>query len=163
MSEVKAIIVAYDKNYGIGANNDLLWNLPADLKHFKEQTTGNAVIMGFNTYKSLGKPLPNRQNIIVSHVKDPIEGFQVVGSLEEAYKIVEPQRQTFIIGGGMIYKLAFDTVDRIIATEVDALFDNATVFFPEVDKSEWHEISREKHQADANNPYNYDFVVYERK
>ena len=162
---MKTIIVAYDKHFGIGANNDLLWqrDLPADLKHFKDITTGNAIIMGFNTYRSIGRPLPGRQNIVISDRKELIEGFEVVGNLQEAYEIVGPDKEIFVIGGGQIYVLAMDTVDRILATEVDAIFDQATIFFPEIDLAKWREISREKHLADELNLYNYDFVTYERR
>lgn len=159
---MKSIIVAYDKNYGIGANNDLLWHLPADLKHFKDKTTGNAIIMGLNTYRSIGRPLPNRQNIVMSYQNELIDGVHVVSSLQAAYSIVDRNKEAFVIGGGQIFALAFDTVDRIYATEVDATFNNATIFFPAIDKTVWREISREKHQADDKNSYNYDFVVYER-
>lgn len=161
---MKTIVVAYDKHFGIGANNDLLWqrNLPADLKHFKDITTGGAIIMGRNTYESIGKPLPDRQNIVVSHHDEKIDGVQVVNSLQQAYGLVEPGRETYVIGGGQIFKQSIDTVDRIAATEVDALFDQATVFFPTVNPAVWREISREKHLTDDRNLYNYDFVVYER-
>ena len=161
---MKTIIVAYDKHYGIGANNGLLWmsDLPADMKHFKDLTTGNAIIMGLNTFKSIGRPLPNRQNIVLNFRNEPIEGVLVVDGLQTAYNSVEPGRETFVIGGGKIYALAIDSVDRIIATEVDAIFNEATIFFPEIDPKIWREVSREKHFADDKNKYNYDFVIYER-
>jgi dihydrofolate reductase len=162
---MKSIIVAYDRHYGIGANNDLLWqrNLPADLKHFKEVTMSSAIIMGFNTYKSIDRPLPGRQNIVIDHENKPITGIDVVDSLQAAYSTVEPGRETFIIGGGQVYASSIDTVDRILVTEVDAVFDNATIFFPVIDSSKWREISREKHLADEQNLYNYDFVTYVRR
>lgn len=162
---MKTIIVAYDKHFGIGAKNDLLWqrDLPADLKHFKDATTGHAVIMGSNTYLSIGRPLPNRQNIVISHRDEPIEGVQVVGSLQSAYNAVTDGHETFVIGGGQVYASAIDTVDRILATEVDAVFDQATIFFPVVDAKTWKETAREKHLADERNKYNYDFVTYDRR
>lgn len=163
---MKSIIVAYDKNFGIGANNDLLWgrDLPADLRHFKDITTGHAIIMGLNTFKSIGRALPNRQNIVVCYPgeMDSIDDITVVNSLEDAYGAIEPGREAFVIGGGQIYKMAFDSVDKIYATEVDAIFDNATIFFPKVDTSVWRESSREKHQADDSNMCGYDFVEYVR-
>lgn len=162
---MKSIVVAYDKNYGIGANNDLLWqrNLPADLRHFKEITTGHAIIMGRNTYESIGRPLPNRQNIVLSRENEMIEGVDVVHSLDEAYSAVEADKETFVIGGGQIFSLAFDTINRIYATEVDALFGQADVFFPAIDASIWKETAREHHDADERNLYNYDFVIYDRR
>ena len=161
---MKSIIVAYDKNYGIGANNDLLWmgKLPADLKHFKNTTTGHSIIMGYNTYRSIGKPLPNRRNIVISDYPMQVEGFEVVSSLDEAYALTNDEPETFVIGGGVIFAQAISQVDRVYATKVDALFDNATVFFPKIDLNLWREINREKHQIDENNLYNYDFVVYEK-
>lgn len=161
---MKSIVVAYDKNYGIGAHNDLLWqrNLPADLRHFKEITTGHAIIMGRKTYDSIGMALPNRQSIVLSREDEAIEGVDVVHSLDEAYEIVEPGREPFVIGGGQVFALAFDTIDRVYATEVDAAFDQADVFFPAIDPAVWKETAREHHDADGRNLYAYDFVVYDR-
>ena len=161
---MKSIVVAYDKNYGIGAHNDLLWqrNLPADLRHFKEITTGHAIIMGRKTYESINRPLPNRQNIVLSRDDEVIEGVEVVHSLDEAYAAVEPGKEAFVIGGGQIFSLAFDTIDRIYATEVEATFDQADVFFPAIDLSVWKETAREHHEADERNLYAYDFVTYDR-
>ena len=161
---MKTIIVAYDQKYGIGAQNDLLWrrDLPADLKRFKDLTSGNAVIMGMNTYLSIGRPLPNRQNIVISYDDKPIEGVQIARDLQSAYSLVDASRETFVIGGGKIYADAIDSVDQIMATEVNATFDQATVFFPAINTSKWREIERTKHVADGQNLYDYDFVTYER-
>ncbi len=161
---MKNIIVAYDKHFGIGANDDLLWQrgLPADLRHFRDITKNNAVIMGRKTFESIGRPLKDRQNIVISHSDLPIEGAQVVNNLTAAYDLVENGRDAYVIGGGQIYNLAFETADQILATEVDAIFDQATVFFPAIDRAEWHEVSREKHAADDHNLYDYDFVTYRR-
>lgn len=161
-----SILVAYDHKNGIGADNDLLWqrDMPADLRRFKELTTGNAVIMGWKTYESIGRPLPNRQNIVMSRsARDTAEGVEIVGSLEEAYAAVEPGRETFVIGGGQVYAQALDSADRVLATEVDAVFDEATVFFPVLDMTIWKEADREHHDADERNKYPYDYVTYERK
>lgn len=160
---MKSIIVAYDKNRGIGAANDLLWvrDLPADLQHFKQITTGHPIIMGNNTYKSLGRPLPNRQNIVISRSSDPIEGFTVVGNLDAAYSAANDD-EVYVIGGGQIYQLALDTVDQLLVTEVDESFA-AEVFFPEIDPNVWQEVSREHHKKDELNKYNYDFVTYRRR
>lgn len=161
---MKKIIVAYDKKLGIGADNDLLWqkDLPSDLKHFKDLTNGHAVIMGRNTFESIHRPLPNRQNIVISRSGMLVEGFEVVDSLEKAFNIVNQGKDAFVIGGGQIYNLALNSVDQIYATEVDAEFKSATIFFPALDLNIWHEVSREKHFADDRNLYNYDFVIYER-
>ncbi len=161
---MKSIIVAYDSNFGIGANNDLLWgrNLPSDLAHFKSVTSGHAVIMGYNTYKSIGRPLPGRRNIVISDNMQPIDGFEVVNDLASAYELAADDDEIFVIGGGLVYSLAFDSADRIYATEVKASFDNASVFFPKIDKLTWREVAREKHSKDDLNKYDYDFVIYER-
>lgn len=152
-----------DKNQGIGASNDLLWvrDLPADLQHFKQTTMGSAIIMGRKTYESLGRPLPGRQNIVVSHDLESIEGFDVVRSIEEAYEVATSQ-DIFVIGGGQIYAQALETVDKLYVTEVDEIF-KAEVFFPVIDKNIWQEVSREHHDKDDANKYDYDFVVYTRR
>lgn len=162
---MKNILVAYDKNHGIGAENDLLWQrgLPADLLHFKNLTLGHPIIMGRKTYDSIGRPLPNRHNIVISRQNKSIDGVTVVGSLAAAYKAAEGDDEVFVIGGGEIYKWALDSVDRIYATEVDATFDNATVFFPALDMTKWRETSRVRNTMDERNLYNYDFVIYERR
>lgn len=163
---MKTIVVAYDKNYGIGAKNDLLWqrDLPNDLKHFREVTTGGAIIMGRNTFESIGRALPNRQNIVITRQSHtPVENVEFVRSLDEAYAVVEPGRETYIIGGGQIYALAISSTDQIIATEVDATFPNVDVFFPAIDKTTWQEKDRVHHTADERNLYSYDFVTYVRR
>ncbi|CAN5382812.1 dihydrofolate reductase [soil metagenome] len=160
---MKSIIVAYDKNHGIGAANDLLWirDLPADLHHFKEVTTGSSIIMGRKTYESLGRPLPNRQNIVISRDLPSTDGFIVVRSLEQAYAAAVNDN-VYVIGGGQIYAQAIDTVDQLIVTEVDESF-TAEVFFPEIDDDLWVEQTREHHEKDSDNKYNYDFVSYVRR
>lgn len=162
---MKSIVVAYDKNFGIGAENDLLWlrDLPDDLKHFKEKTMGQAIIMGHKTYDSIGRPLPGRQNIVISRQPLEIEGVTVITSLEAAFEAVEPGKDGVVIGGGQIYTLAFDVVDIIFATEVQAEFPQATVFFPKIDRETWKEVSREHHMADERNKYDFDFVTFERR
>ena len=163
---MKTIVVAYDKNHGIGAANDLLWkrDLPDDLKHFKEVTMGGAIIMGHKTFESIGRPLPGRQNIILSRDGSLlVDGATVTTSLESAYKMVEPGREAFVIGGGQIYTLAMDTIDRIFATEVDASFPSADVFFPPIDTTVWQEKDRVHHSADERNRYSFDFVTYIRR
>ena len=160
---MKRIIVAYDRNRGIGAANDLLWlrDLPADLKHFKEVTTGSAVIMGKNTYDSIGHPLPNRENIVLSRSAESIDGVKVVASLEEAYEAATTP-DIYIIGGGQVYALALPTVDEVYATEVQDVFPAAEIFFPELDSNIWYEASREHHEADEKNKYAFDFIIYKR-
>ena len=160
---MKAIVVAVDRMNGIGADNDLLWqrDLPADLKHFKETTTGGTVIMGRKTYESIGRPLPGRENIVVTRTPFTAEGITCVTSLEEAYAAAT-RNNVYILGGGQIYAQAIDDMDKLIVTHVDAKFPNATVFFPQISCEDWVEISRDHHEADERNKYAYDFVEYER-
>jgi dihydrofolate reductase len=160
---MKSIIVAFDKNNGIGAANDLLWtrDLPADLRHFKEITTGHTIVMGRKTYESIGRPLPNRQNIVISRDLDDAPGCTVVRDLDASYGAATND-DIFVIGGGQIYALAFDTVDQLYVTEVNEIFA-AQVFFPEINPVVWQETSREHHNQDDANKYDYDFVVYTRR
>jgi len=161
---MKAIVVAYDKNRGIGADNDLLWmrNLPADLKHFKQLTVGKSIIMGRKTFESIGsKPLPDRQNIVLSRTPTGVEKVITAGSLQAAYAIA--QFPIYIIGGESVFREALPDVDTIYATEVDADFPQASVFFQAIDMGKWQEDSREHHVADEKNKYNFDFIKYSRK
>lgn len=162
---MKTTIVAFAKNMVIGKNGDMPWGvqgLPADLRRFKDLTTGQAIIMGSKTYESIGRPLPNRQNIVISRNLFTADGITIVDSLEKAYAAVEPERETFIIGGGQIYKLAMDSIDRIFATEIQAEFEGDT-YFPAIDPNVWQETAREQHEADEKNAYAYDFVTYIRR
>jgi dihydrofolate reductase len=160
---MKAIVVAIDKNRGIGAENDLLWmrDLPADLAHFKKLTTGGSVIMGRNTFESIGRPLPNRENIVISSTPTGIRGVLTVNSLLSAYELA--RYPIFVIGGGRVYADAINSMDKLYITEVQAEFSQASVFFPVVDETVWKETSREHHDADVKNKYPYDFVTYDRK
>jgi dihydrofolate reductase len=157
-------VVAYDKHYGMGSHNQIPWGhaLPTDERHFKLLTYGHAVIMGRNTLTMMKKPLPDRQNIVLSRESETIKNATVVHSLAAAYKAVEPGRETWVIGGGQIFRQAFDTIDRIYATEVDTVIPDCDVFFPEIDKAIWREIDRDHHPADDRNKYAFDFVTYER-
>lgn len=160
---MKSIVVAYDKNRGIGADNDLLWmrDLPADLKHVRKLTLGKSIIMGRKTFESIGsRPLPDRQNIVLSRTSTGVEKVITAGSLQAAYAMA--QFPIVVFGGASVYRDALPDIDTIYATEVDADFPQATVFFPEIDMNEWEEVSREHHEADEKNKYAFDFVVYNR-
>jgi dihydrofolate reductase len=158
------MIVAYGSERQIGMDGGLPWqsDLPADLRHFRELTTGNAIVMGRVTFTDdlQQRILPNRQMIVVSRQPVEYEGVTVVHSLDEAYAAVEPDREIFVIGGAQLYTQALGSVARIYATEIDATFA-ADRYFPNLDET-WHEVSRESHQADEKNKFNYDFVIYER-
>lgn len=160
----KQIVVAYDLHRGIGADNDLLWkrDLPADLQRFKAVTTGTTVVMGRKTFESIGRPLPNRENIVISTAMSETEGVVVVRSLEEAYQRAANEVIS-IIGGAQVYEQALASADMILATEVQTEFPQAEVFFPKIDMAIWQEISREHHTADERNKYAFDFVTYEKR
>jgi dihydrofolate reductase len=155
------IVVAIAENYAIGKHNQLLWHMPADLKHFKQITSGHTVIMGRKTYDSVGKPLPNRRNIIITRQDITIPGCEVVKSVDEALALSVNEKEVFIVGGAEIYKLAMDKTDRVYLTIIHHLFD-ADSFFPEIDYMEWKEVSREDHPADEKHKYAYSFITLER-
>lgn len=156
-------MAAIAANNALGKDNQLIWHLPADLKRFKKTTLNHAVIMGRKTYESLGKPLPNRTNILITRDKNyKAEGCVVVNSLKKALKIAEEvDENPFILGGAEIYKQAMPFTDKLDITFVHHQFD-ADVFFPEIDKTIWKETSRENFKADENNKYDYSFVTFER-
>lgn len=158
---MKQIIAAYDKNRGIGADNDLLWHrdLPADLQRFKELTVGTSLVMGRKTFESIGRALPHRQNIVVTHQEWTAPGVTVAHSLHEAYRLATNDTIS-VIGGGEIYQQALTDIDTLHITEVDAEFPNATVFFPVIDTRKWHEVARVHYKADNQNRYSVDFVTY---
>ncbi len=160
-----ASIVAYDHNRTIGNHGDIPWQgkMRADAQYFRDMTLGHPVIMGRGTYESMGKPLPERTNIIVTSRDLFVGGGIVVKSLDEAYEAAMRLDDTiFVIGGGQIYEAAMDKIDTIYATEIDAHTDG-DAHFPAIDPTKWRETSREHHIADEQNIYDYDFVTYKRK
>lgn len=157
-----SIIGAVGKNNEIGKDNKLLWNLPADLKHFKEITTGHPVIMGQKTFQSIGKPLPNRRNIVLTldnnYKENDIEIFHSIEELENNLK--NEKDEIFIIGGGTIYNLFIDKADKLYITHVDASFPDADTFFPKIDKDKWQKIKEEKFSPSLKDELGYSFVEY---
>ncbi|QKQ24518.1 dihydrofolate reductase [Candidatus Ruthia endofausta] len=157
-----SIIVAMDDNQLIGKNNALPWHLPADLAYFKKATTGKVVLVGRKTYDSIGKPLPNRRNIIVSrNTKFKADGCEVVGSINAALSLANGD-ELMVMGGASFYEQMIDRIDRLYITEVKDKFEG-DAYFPEFDRTQFVEFSRESHQADEKNPHIYDFVVLQRK
>ncbi len=127
------IIAAVGKNYELGRNNSLMWELPGDMKFFRSTTSGSTVIMGRLTYESIGRPLPKRNNVVISRNHDlKIDGVTVAGSIEQALSMCS--YDGFVIGGAKIYKAALPYADKIILTEIDRDYPGADVFFPEFDK-----------------------------
>lgn len=159
-----SIIVAKAKNNIIGKENKLIWKLPADLKHFKEITTGHTIIMGRKTFNSLGRVLPNRKHIVFSQNPDfkvNDENVQVVHSMLEIQEYIENNEENFVIGGAMIYNLLMPYVTKMYVTQINEEFEGDT-FFPKIDTEVWKEISREKGQKDEKNTLDYEFVTYEK-
>jgi dihydrofolate reductase len=173
---ILSIISAIANNNEIGRKNELLCNLPIDMKHFRETTSGHPVIMGQRTFESLGigadgkpgKPLPNRRNIILTLDKEyKRDDAEVVYSIEELDELLknttEKDEELFIIGGGQIYKLFIEKADRLYITHVNAEFSDADTFFPIIDPLKWQKVKEDKHEKDEKNIYDTNFVVYERK
>ena len=161
---ITSLIVAASSNNAIGIQNQLPWHLPADLKHFKKMTTGHCIIMGRKTYESIGKPLPNRTNIVVSRKDNYFEeGILIVGSLKEALKFTKKiDENIFIIGGGNIYEQTIDIADRLEVTLVKANLE-ADVFFPKINEKIWQKTAETCHEKDEKNAYDFCFQTFERK
>ncbi len=156
-----SIVVAIAENYAIGKNNQLLWHLPADLKHFKQVTTGHTIIMGRKTYDSVGKPLPNRRNIVITRQDITIEGCEVVKSVDAALALCSEDKEVFIVGGAEIYKQAIHLTDCIYLTIVHQEFE-ADTFFPTINYNEWVETEREDYEPDEKNKIAYSFITLKR-
>jgi len=159
---VITIIAAVADNGVIGKGDGLPWHLPADLKHFKQTTRGHTVIMGRKTFDTVGHPLPDRRNIVLSrNAKAKCPGAEVVSSMDSALALAHDATEVFILGGAEIYRLALPRVDRMVLTHVHANVEGDT-HFPEIDFSQWHEADRREIPADEANTYPMSFVVYER-
>lgn len=159
-----SIIVAIAQNYAIGKNNDLLWHLSEDLKRFKSITSGHTIIMGRNTYLSLPKrPLPRRTNVVISDIpEDQFEGAITVNSIEEALKHCSAESESFIIGGGSIYRQFMPMANKLYITKVHQDFD-ADTFFPEIDESIWRLAEESEIRTDENNSLQFSFLTYLRR
>ena len=158
------VIAAIAKNNALGKDNDLSWHLPADLKRFKKVTTGHYILMGRNTYESIGKPLPNRTTIIITRNKSYFkEGCLIANSLEEAIEMAKAEAQIFIIGGAQIYTetIAKDLAEQLDITLVHNNFE-ADVYFPNIDTKIWKEVARQDFKADEKNEHDYSFISYQK-
>lgn len=157
-----SMIVATDQENGIGKNNQLLWHLPNDLKFFKKVTSGHSVIMGRKTFDSLGKPLPNRRNIVISRQTDlKIDGVEVFDNLGNAVNACKNEDEYFVIGGGEIYRQALPLAQQIYITKVNATF-NADTFFPELEALNWEVKWKQEHQKDERHAYDYSFLILKK-
>lgn len=162
-----SIIVAVAENNAIGKNNQLLWHLPADMKIFKEKTTGHCVITGRKNYESIPekfRPLPNRTNIVITRQKEySAPGALVVHSLQQAIEkaMTKGDNEIFIIGGGEIYAQSIPLADKIYLTKVHATFE-ADTFFPKLNMNEWQITSSKYFNADEKNKYSFTFFELNR-
>ncbi len=162
---IVSAIAAMAKNRVIGKDNDIPWRLSSDLKYFKRKTLNHHVIMGRKSFQSIGRPLPNRTNIVVT--RDPFfiaSDCLVVRSVEEALELAldHGEEEAFLIGGGAIYEASLPYWDRLYLTLVDAEVEG-DVYFPELDLRRWQLLSSETHAADEKNDYDFTFLVYERR
>lgn len=150
-------------NREIGVDNQLPWHLPKDLKHFKEITSGHPIIMGRKTYESIGKPLPNRTNIVISRKKDWFEeGILIVGSIKEAIKFGQKiDEDIFIIGGGNIFEQTMDIADKLEVTEIKTNIE-ADTFFPKIDPKNWTKTDEVCHEKDEKNNFDFCFQTFQR-
>jgi len=158
-----SIITAMDENQLIGNNNALPWHLPADLAFFKQTTLGKPIIMGRKTFESIGRPLPGRQNIIVTRNPDySAEGCDSVLSIDAAMELVSDQPEAMLIGGATLYQQTLEVASELYITRIHHKFDG-DAWFPKIDKNLWKETWREDHQAKEKNPFDYSFIKYTRK
>lgn len=160
-----SIIVAVANNNVIGKNNKLLWNIPEDLKRFKEITTGKKIIMGRKTFESIGRILPNRFHIILSRektfdIKD--ENVLIINDLEKLKEYIDSEEECFVIGGEAIYRLLMPYTKKIYLTKINANYDGDT-FFPEINKETWEKFEIKKGIKNEDNPYDYEYITYIRK
>lgn len=159
-----SLIVAIANNNAIGFKNQLLVNLPKDLKWFKDNTINNTIIMGRKTYESLPiKPLPNRKNIVLTKNYDFFtDKVIVVRTLEELWKETKQYTNNFVIGGEQIYKLLLPFVNKLYITRIHKTFEKVDVFFPDVDFSNWNLVFKKQNFADEKHICNFDFLIYEK-
>lgn len=163
MSDTKlTLIVATAENNAIGKDNKMLWHLPNDFKYFKKNTLEHSVVMGRKTFESIGKPLPERRNIILTRdMNYTHEEVDVANSVQEVLNYCRDEREIFIIGGAEIYKQTLPLADRVLLTRVHTTIDG-DAYFPELLDHEWNLVSAEKHEKDEKHAFDYTFEVYER-
>jgi dihydrofolate reductase len=159
-------LVAVSNNGVIGVDNDLPWNLKADLAHFKEYTLNKTIVMGRKTFESIGRPLPKRTNYVVSRTIESIPGAHVFKSLDDAFKSAESNsneadNELVIIGGGYLFRDTIDTFNKLLITRVDCDIEG-DVFYPELDLSKWSLLNTESFNKDHENDYNFKIEEYSR-
>ena len=159
----KCLIVAVSDNGAIGRDGAMPWHLREDLQFFKRTTMGCPVIMGRTTFRSIGRPLPGRTNIVLTRSRTPIDGAVCVDSMEAAYAAAEPAPRCFVIGGASVYKMVIDSVDRLYVTHIHTIISDADAFFPEINSDIWAVEDRSGLRTDPESGLEYEFVTYVRR
>ena len=161
-------VVAMSNNWVIGVNNDLPWSLKDDLAHFKKYTTGKIMIMGRKTYESIGRPLPNRVNYVISSTLKDIEGVSIFTSLEDAIEAAkiynldqDIANEIAIIGGGYLFRDSIHSFNKLVLTRVDCSIDG-DVYYPEIDFNNWELISSNKFLKNRDNQYDFSVETYKK-
>lgn len=154
-------LVALSNNFVIGVNNDLPWKLKKDLQHFSAYTQNKAIVMGRKTFESIGRPLPNRKNIVISSSLESQEGLEVVPNLNQAIEVASQWNkdnsageEIVLIGGGYVFEESKNIVNKLVLTRVECEI-NGDVFYPQIDLSDWKEISQESYKRDSENEYDF--------
>lgn len=159
---VITLVAAFDKNQLIGQKNKLPWHLPADLAHFKAVTINKLIVMGRQTFNSIGKPLPYRRNIVITQKKSVlIRGCDVFISLKHALSVLKNEPEVMIIGGGRLFKEALSKAEKMILTIIDHSFEG-DIYFPKWNHKEWSIVSQKKYKPDEKNPYSFQFLELRR-
>ena len=155
-------LVAVSNNSVIGKNNDLPWKLKRDLQHFKNYTTGKTIVMGRKTYESIGRPLPNRRNIIISSTIKGIDGAEVFSSLEAALEALKHEDEIIITGGSYLFNDTTDIVNKLVITFVDTSIEDGDVFYSDIDYKKWNLVEESFFQKDSENEHDFSIKVYEK-
>jgi len=155
-------LVAVSNNNVIGKNNDLPWKLKRDLQHFKNYTTGKTIVMGRKTYESIGRPLPNRRNIIISSTIKGIDGAEVFSSLEAALEALKHEDEIIITGGSYLFNDTTDIVNKLVITFVDTSIEDGDVFYSDIDYEKWDLVEESFFQKDSENEHDFSIKVYEK-
>lgn len=156
-----SVIVAIARNGVIGDKNSLLWHISEDMRYFRAKTSGHTVVMGRKTYESIGRPLPNRRNIVLSRADITIEGCEVMHSLEESIESTRSEDEVFVIGGAQIYQHALELADRLYITHIEADYHGDT-HFPKWSTADWRLIHSEHHERGEEFSSPFSFNIYER-
>ena len=155
-------LVAVSNNNVIGKDNDLPWKLKRDLQHFKNYTTGKTIVMGRKTYESIGRPLPNRRNIIISSTIRSIDGAEVFSSLEAALEVLKHEDEIIITGGSYLFNDTTDIVNKLVITFVDTSIEDGDVFYSDIDYKKWNLVEESFFQKDSENEHDFSIKVYEK-